>query len=1546
MGFEPGPMADKLGNRYEGRWVAKQLLRLLNEEILSVTVELIGPDERGVDLLVVKKDAVRQLQQCKARFSQDSWSVKALASKGILGHLQTHLSRDPQHEFALVSGIPAQTFADICESARNSNDDAQDFLQYQIQEIGKGRRDAFRDFCNALGLDPGREDDLKEAFSLLKRTYIELFPDDHNTWADLLTLTGFLLTGDPETAISVLLTYAENNDQYRKPIYADELRTHFAEHHHIYPKRLEHDSRISPAIEELQQQFSESIRPGLIGSRIIPREETSRIIECIDSEQDVILHGAAGFGKSGVLYELTEYLHRENIPYLPVRLDRRIPEKNAVQFGVNMGLPDSPAYSLAGLAAGRKCVLILDQLDAIRWTAAHSSTAMDVCKELVRQVRPLRRAEKKIVIVLACRTFDLEHDPEIKNWLKGTGKNEFAKIGIKELTNEQLQNILGSDFRGITGSQKRILACLHNLSIWIELKRSGTIPTFRSATELIRRFWENRRQVLGQEAGISAEQMDAFLQPLLDYMENRGEISAPVSITANNPSIRDAFISYGILQQSPGRISFCHQRYLDYLIAERLLRQIYKGAGSVLSWLGLKENQSLFRREQLRQVLAMLAEDSPSDFLDNARELLESGEVRFHLKHLVLELIGQLDEIPEEIGEYCLALVDDVYWQEHILETVLWGHHPWASYFLKIGILRGWLSSQEEQKVNRALWLLRSVAEYIPDQVTEILKPLMGKEGDWPGRVLNTICWKEVDDSERMFELRLQLAILGHVKDFIDWKSLCARYPLRAIRLIEAVVSTWEIDEADTATHGKGRLERWYDQDIEALNSAVKQHPAKTWDLLMGHIERLTSIKTDHYDSKLEKWKDSRFYRHETGIARGLVKLVILAGQALAAERPDELTARIGSLGKSISPVVQEIIIAVYAHLLASHADTVIAWLLDDRVRFRPGAGYTEPEWMPAVRLITALSPHCSEGLFQRLEETIIRYHAPEEKRDAEYYLKGWRDGYWGHYWGKTQYFLLPALDTKRIRPATAVLIRMLKRKFAHYAKERFLRGGTSSGGWIGSKLDPNLEKISDRAWLRIVSSKKVTEHDNHKWIQVAPDHALATSIHHFAGSLARVSKRFPERFGQLALQFPDNVHPLYLSAVLDGFGKKQPDPKLFEDEKKFWQPARVETIEAVLDKYQAGDERETAMSLCRLISERADEKWSDKTIARLVHYAQNHPDLENGKLNFHCDKSSDDATVDILFQNTINCVRGVAAGAIGQLLWVHKNLMSILRLGIESLIQDPHPAVRMAAIEAIEPVLNIDKDMAVQWFCEACKDDLRVAASPGASRFLNYTVPSHIKQIGPIIRQMAASPLDNVALEGTRQVTARWLFHGFFKKELVECREGTVPQRKGVAKIAVNLQYDRKYSGQCRELLRHFINDPNKEVRDELRGMFRKDNLLNEPEYGPFLKEYIRSQAFADDPDSFVWDLKEFPGSLIHVAEAIFTVCEELSTTLKEKSRDTSSPYPYAASEISSILLRLYEQAQGERNKQITDRCLDIWDMLFENRVGRAIELTSSIEK
>lgn len=183
----------------------------------------------------------------------------------------------------------------------------------------------------------------------------------------------------------------------------------------------------------------------------------------------------------------------------------------------------------------------------------------------------------------------------------------------------------------------------------------------------MREFWRNRRWILHDQANITPDQIDQVLTPLIDYMEKFGKISAPERIIDSCPKVSRALFSYGILQKIAGKISFCHQRYLDYLIANRLLEQIEVGTGGILEWLGAKEKQSLFRREQLRQALAMLAEESPSRFLFTVKEILAAEEVRFHIKHLVLELIGSLEEISEGIGNYCLVLLDNDSWREHII---------------------------------------------------------------------------------------------------------------------------------------------------------------------------------------------------------------------------------------------------------------------------------------------------------------------------------------------------------------------------------------------------------------------------------------------------------------------------------------------------------------------------------------------------------------------------------------------------------------------------------------------------------------------------------------------------------------------------------------------------------------------------------------------------------------------------------------------------------------------------------------------------------------
>lgn len=63
------------------------------------------------------------------------------------------------------------------------------------------------------------------------------------------------------------------------------------------------------------------------------------------------------------------------------------------------------------------------------------------------------------------------------------------------------------------------------------------------------------------------------------------------------------------------------------------------------------------------------------------------------------------------------------------------------------------------------------------------------------------------------------------------------------------------------------------------------------------------------------------------------------------------------------------------------------------------------------------------------------------------------------------------------------------------------------------------------------------------------------------------------------------------------------------------------------------------------------------------------------------------------------------------------------------------------------------------------------------------------------------------------------------------------------------------------------------------------------------------------------------------------------------EETRSYQSRLAFVVDDISSLLLRLYEQAQ-DTHIEIANKCLDTWDILFESRVGRTRELTKAIEK
>jgi len=779
--------------------------------------------------------------------------VADLNIRGILSHMKFQLDRDQDYEFALISGVQGTAFADICDSARSSDEDPENFYQHQIQNIGEGRRKIYRKFCEYLNLNPQQQPDRKVAFEYLRRMYIISYQDDQGSRDDLLGWARMLVTDNPEVVVASLADFAQHN--LRKTLHANTIRDHLADKG-FYPRRLAHDNRVVTVVEELQQRFNESILFGLIAGELIKRDETKQLLNALEENSVVIIHGSAGCGKSGVLYELTQILQKQGWPYLPVRLDRQIPKNTTQQFGEALGLPESPVMCLESLLGEKPGILILDQLDALRWTSAHSPNSLDVCKAMVREVHHLRSMGNTISVILSCRTFDLEHDPEIKTWIEKQRlpNKKSLKIAIRGLPEKAIQNVVqktGGDFNNLTDRQKQILTSPQHLSMWVKLKQDNNLSEFQSATQLMRDFWIDRYREL-ETSGITTIEADAVLDILVDYMEQNGKISAPTSLISSHQKTLTALQTSGIIQTDGLQTSFSHQSYLDFRIADRLLRTIHQGKGDILTWLGPKETQTLFRREQLRQILLLLADENSTKFLKSVKELLSNDKVRFHLKHLALSILGQIEQPTQPVLDFAVDLLKDSRWKNHALELIYLRNCPYIHSLATQGIIQNWLGSSNKADIKSALWLLRSIIETSDDLIVDLLTPYIEKEDDWPQWILSVLWFSPEKDSDKAFKLRVKLARRGHVSQHLRWETFAQENPLRAICLTEAAISTWDtpkLEDNRITKKRRSRFESWGPKELQVLKKAARKNPLSTWDLLVPHVERLTAIEIEEHDT-------------------------------------------------------------------------------------------------------------------------------------------------------------------------------------------------------------------------------------------------------------------------------------------------------------------------------------------------------------------------------------------------------------------------------------------------------------------------------------------------------------------------------------------------------------------------------------------------------------------------------------------------------------------------------------------------------------------------
>ena len=192
-----------------------------------------------------------------------------------------------------------------------------------------------------------------------------------------------------------------------------------------------------------------------------------------------------------------------------------------------------------------------------------------------------------------------------------------------------------------------------------------------------------------------------------------------------------------------------------------------------------------------------------------------------------------------------------------------------------------------------------------------------------------------------------------------------------------------------------------------------------------------------------------------------------------------------------------------------------------------------------------------------------------------------------------------------------------------------------------------------------------------------------------------------PGRFARLALRMPVDADPQYPVAILMALAERKPPREPAEG--RDWEQATVVQVEAVIRRFAAlEDDRDFAMAVCRAVRERSDGNWTDDTMLLLVRLATGHSDPQpgstasrgartrpgrGGRRPAGCGPERDQLRA------------GSAAGAIEAVLFERPERLGILQPAVESLLDDPHAAVRVAAVGLTLPLLNIDRGVAIDAF-------------------------------------------------------------------------------------------------------------------------------------------------------------------------------------------------------------------------------------------------------
>lgn len=1439
-----GGAADKLGNNYEHWWLTGRVADLLDGVATRLRLEPPGEDGIGIEF-EIDIDGVTWGEQVKDHAKP--WTVVRLRNEGVLRDIKHQLDRGRRYRF--ITSSAATELGRLCDRSRQLALD--EFERAQSAKDEKAFAIVVEDWATTR----------EEAWALLPHVTVE----QHSVHSLRQLATRALRTQfleDPEVVAATIREFCDRH--LHETVTAPQVAAHL-QSTGLTTRRLAYDDRTLKALHRTVERHRRRVDGAVPTFGLLERPEAADILSSLrdlDGPPLVVMDGGAGLGKSAVAANVASQLESEGWFVAVARMDHDTTPPTSIHLGEQMGLDESPSVLLGGVADGSSALLIIDQLDAVSTFSGRRPDGFDAIEEALEETEGFRNLR----VLLVCRTVDLESDHRLRRLMDGDAA---VRHTLALLDRDAVEAHLAEHGVAVVGDDTiELLRTPLHLSVYERLSPEGRGQPYRTLQDLYGQLTHELRR--GVESRVPGIQWATITSALVDHMSDREILAVQRNVLNQFPRDQVAALeSEAVLASDGDRVSFFHESYFDYLFAETFV-----ASGKDLHDFLVTTGQFLFRRAQTRQVLEYLAATDRAEYRRTVVRLISEGDIRSHIKHLVVEALRGFDPTAED-----WAALEDVAWSEAPISPYLLSLLSIDAWFEAADSLGRWeLWLADRDRAGAVAHQLTLAARHHGARVAELTRPYINDPA-WSQRYQHLIAWSMTAD---LVPLAVEVITQGHVDD--------ARGPIAINSDFWSIVYSLAEDSPEGAARLTGAwLRRGLSRAIAAGSddpfSDIISTDSQTADILVDIGQRAPSAYVEEVLPFVVDVAKATSSARQGGLPGGRWRYQFLDGQygvdalvfhglvealrLLAKEDPVAALESIAPLRITDSFELRLLASVTLAEL--NDADDAIGWLLDDPLNLE--LGWADSSLRGTRIVIENHSGSCSDEMLERLEAAILAFRIVGETGATPY----------------SQYELLSGVDQGRLSDMARQRLGELERKYPGARPSESLQTGAS---WVGSPiLKEQAQHMSDGQWLRALRKHNT---DQTTWTTARP----VGGASQLASVLGELAQGAPERFARLALQFDDAVPAAAFEQVL-----RRCAPPVDN------QLALDLCLHAAASTH--GDDPVVGRAICETIGR--FPLTSQAALDLLERYAAS-PDPQGTwapPVPGSTARYEDD-----LEMAGYGSTRGQAALAIGQALTVDPDSARLLTL-VEALAVDPHLGVRAMAANPVHHVVSSSPstafDLAERLFDPAAE----VLQGRHALRLLMRSLQQDPQRFAPVLA--AALRGSGAVAEPAGQIWAVADLQDIVRPPVpTEFASLSKTARIGAAKEVSRGLPDMAYR------LADILNDPEPDVRAECAAALRRLGDLPPEQVQPVLEALIGSPGFDDLMEAAIDGLEALGGRL---PEATLRVCAAVVKAAGRDLGDIRTSRAASTGDLVRVLLRAYRQGSVEDRTT----CLNIIDDLAD---------------